>query len=55
MNDADAITELLSDWLVAWRDGRDERNVYQRTLEVLHGRIPEIDDAPSSPDTGANQ
>ena len=45
MESNDEIVALLNDWLIAWRDGKDERNVYQRTLEVLHGRIPEIDDA----------
>jgi hypothetical protein len=37
---SDEIAVLLNDWLTAWNDGRDERNVYQRTLEVLHGKEP---------------
>jgi hypothetical protein len=35
--------ELLREWVEAWDAGRQDTDLYRRTLDVLHGRIPEID------------
>ena len=34
-----AVTDLLRDWIKAWDCGLDGRNVYQRTLDLLHGKL----------------